>query len=97
MVSSYNQWLQETDIPKLFFYATPGAANKAEVEAVKAATQLPVLVSSGITIDNVADFTPCSDALIIGSWFKKDGHWANELDMERVERFMAFVGTHFNG
>ena len=25
IVASYNQWLQETDLPKLLFYATPGA------------------------------------------------------------------------
>ena len=28
-VAAYNQWLQETDLPKLFFYATPGGLVQA--------------------------------------------------------------------
>ncbi|MEM7371725.1 MAG: haloalkane dehalogenase [Bacteroidota bacterium] len=27
---SYSQWLQETEIPKLYFYVSPGVANKAD-------------------------------------------------------------------
>ena len=37
IISDYSQWLQETDIPKLFFYANPGAIIGEEgVEWVKA-------------------------------------------------------------
>ncbi len=30
-VRAYSQWLQESELPKLFFYVTPGAANKVDV------------------------------------------------------------------
>ena len=33
IVSNYSQWLQQTDIPKLFFRASPGAVINAEVAA----------------------------------------------------------------
>ena len=46
------------------------------------------MTGSGVTIDNLADYLKVSDALIVGSWFKKDGHWANEMDPERIKRFM---------
>ena len=52
---------------------------------------LPILVGSGVNIDNVAEYLPLSDALIVGSWFKKDGHWSNELEGDRVKRFMEKV------
>lgn len=31
IVSRYNQWLQETEIPKILFYANPGAITNASV------------------------------------------------------------------
>ena len=32
IITDYSQWLQQTDIPKLFFYATPGAIIDDEVK-----------------------------------------------------------------
>ncbi len=66
-----------------------GRESKAEeIEAVRYACKIPVMVGSGITIDNIGRYLPISDALIVGSHFKKGGHWANELDYERTARFM---------
>lgn len=52
---------------------------------------LPVIVGSGVTLENLAAYWSLSDALIVGSWFKKQGHWANALDADRVSRFMESV------
>lgn len=68
--------------------STGEKANIDELKAVKKACNLPVIVGSGITIDNVADYWNCCDAMIIGSHFKKDGHWANKLDAKRIQAFM---------
>ena len=36
MIKSYGEWLQESNVPKLFFYATPGAINQEDtVDYVK--------------------------------------------------------------
>jgi uncharacterized protein len=59
-----------------------------ELEAVRYACKIPVIVGSGITIDNIEKYFPISDALIVGSHFKKGGYWANELDYEKTSRFM---------
>jgi hypothetical protein len=71
--------------------STGAATDLAEIKAVKAAVNLPVLVGSGITLDNVADYLPICDGLIIGSWFKEDGHWSKPVSAERVRVFMEKV------
>ncbi len=71
--------------------ATASSAQPDEVMIAKKATNLPVMVGSGITVDNVEQFLPICDGMIIGSHFKKDGYWGNELDMERLNRFMDKV------
>ena len=68
--------------------ATGEAASADELRAVHAATRLPVLVGSGITADNLKTYLPLADAFIVGSHFKRDGHWANPLDPARVRRLL---------
>lgn len=51
---------------------------------------IPALIGSGVTYDNVEDYLK-ANAMIIGSYFKKGGHWANEVDPERVKRFMKKI------
>ncbi len=69
--------------------ATGEAASAEELRAVCAATKLPVLVGSGITADNLKTYLPLADAFIVGSSFKKGGHWANPLDPDRIRRLLG--------
>ena len=71
--------------------ATGAEADLEELERVKSAVNIPVLVGSGITIENVDRYLAMADALIVGSHFKKNGHWANGVDVQRVEQFMQKV------
>jgi membrane complex biogenesis BtpA family protein len=71
--------------------ATATAALPGDIENAKKATGLPTLVGSGVTIDNVEHYLPISDGLIIGSHFKKDGYWSNEIEEERLRAFMKRV------
>jgi predicted TIM-barrel enzyme len=50
-----------------------------------------VILGSGIDVDNIAAFYPAADGFIIGSFFKRDGCWANEVDPQRVEKLMEAV------
>ncbi|MEM1321936.1 MAG: BtpA/SgcQ family protein [Bacteroidota bacterium] len=70
--------------------ATGQQANLNELNQVQQAVDLPVLLGSGITLDNLAVCLQ-ADALIVGSWFKEKGHWANALSYDRVARFMDRV------
>lgn len=55
----------------------------------------PLLVGSGLTIDNAKELLPHCDGAIVGTWFKRDGDVAAEVDAARVKRlvklFRAFV------
>ena len=71
--------------------ATGKPAKIEDLKAVKEASQLPVLIGSGITPENLSDFFPLADGLIIGSYFKKGGYWENEPDLGRIGGFMDLV------
>jgi len=71
--------------------STGKSANMDEINAIKKACEIPVIVGSGVTIDNVSEYLSNSDALIVGSYFKKDGFWANALEQDKIARFMDEV------
>ncbi len=73
--------------------ATGTEANLEELQRVKTAVNIPVLVGSGVTMENVDRYLAAADALIIGSYFKHGGQWARSVDTERVEAFMAKVNA----
>jgi uncharacterized protein len=62
-----------------------------EVECVKAASALPVIIGSGITAANLEKYWPLADAFIVGSSLKKEGKWFNPPDQQRVAGFMEAV------
>lgn len=80
--------------------ATGEPTSVDELARVRAATELPVLVGSGVTPETVPELLRHADALIVGSWYKKDGLWSNPPDparagalAEAVERARAHPGS----
>lgn len=68
--------------------STGATVDSKELMQVKPQTKLPLLLGSGITIDNVVNYAPYCDGVIVGSHFKKKGYWKNEVDKDRVVAFM---------
>ncbi len=67
---------------------------EALVEDVKMASQstnLPILIGSGITVENIQNYWHFADAFIVGSWFKHEGSWKNSVSEKRVLKFMEKV------
>jgi membrane complex biogenesis BtpA family protein len=56
----------------------------AEVQAVATAVNIPTFIGSGLTPANISRY-PQSDGFIVGSSVKRDGHWANPIDPQRVQ------------
>lgn len=56
-----------------------------EIKSVKKNINIPVIAGSGITKENVKKYFNSCDALIIGSYFKKEGKWHNAIDPDRVK------------
>lgn len=48
-------------------------------------------LGSGLSKDNVRQLLSHADGAIVGSYFKKDGNWKNEIDSERTKAFMQEV------
>lgn len=53
--------------------------------------RVPVLVNTGATVENVAQFLSVADGVIVGSGLKRDGYTWNPVDERRVQEFVAAV------
>jgi len=60
-----------------------------EVTSVAGAVSVATLVGSGITTENIVQYSE-ADAFIVGSSIKKDGLWSNPVDSDRA---CALVNT----
>ena len=66
--------------------------DKNDLLKAKSATQLPVLIGSGMTSENIQDYLPLADGFIVGSYFRRNGKFLEVLEPERLDRFMqAFI------
>lgn len=61
------------------------------VESCKKKVSLPILLGSGVTSENTAELLASADGAIVGSYFKVNGNWKNEIDFERTRNFMKVV------
>jgi len=68
--------------------STGYAPAPGDLEKAREATALPVLVGSGAAPETMPELMARSDAVIVGSWFKRDGDWRNAPDADRVERLV---------
>jgi len=69
--------------------ATGKEADLNDLINAKKATKLPVAIGSGITDQNIDKFKSHADALIVGSWIKKDGDWKNSVDISKLQNLVA--------
>ena len=70
---------------------TGSAPSVEKVRQAKAMATRPILMGSGTTAKNVADFLEYADGAIVGSSLKVDGVGENPVDVERVRRYMEAV------
>lgn len=71
--------------------ATAGAPTDAEALRVvkSAAGEVPVFVNTGVRAENVGAQLSVADGAVVGTYFKKDGLFANAVDKSRVEELMT--------
>ncbi len=68
--------------------ATGEATSIVDIVEVKKNVKCPVLIGSGLTTENIEKYFNFADGFIVGSYFKRDGYWANEIDTSRVNKFV---------
>lgn len=71
--------------------ATGEPPRATDVEEAKSHCRIPVLLGSGVTPENVAEFYDAADGFIVGSYFKEHGLWSNTVEPARVERMVESV------
>jgi len=72
---------------------TGSPTSRKEIDEVRDGTNLPVIVGSGLSPDQVPALFAAADGAIVGQWLKVDGVWWNPVDPRRVEALMSAVKT----
>lgn len=66
------------------------------IAARKGASDAPLLIGSGVTLENVVDFMPSVDGVLVGTSLKGEGNVENAVDAARVravvDKVRGFVG-----
>ncbi|HYD01088.1 MAG TPA: BtpA/SgcQ family protein, partial [Phycisphaerales bacterium] len=62
---------------------TGDPASERDLAEARGACDLPVLVGSGVSPNNMAAMFAHADGLIVGSSLKRGGQWAGPLDAKR--------------
>jgi hypothetical protein len=70
---------------------TGDETNLDEIREIKNNTNLPVIIGSGLNINNAKDILSISDGAIVGSSLKENGNWWEPVSLEKVKKLMSKV------
>ncbi len=73
--------------------STSEEADIEELKRVCKTSDLPILIGSGITLDNIEKYWNYANGFIIGSYFKEDGKWQNTVSSYRLNSFIQHVSN----
>jgi membrane complex biogenesis BtpA family protein len=68
-----------------------------DVDIVRRNTDLPILIGSGATPENLPNVFSKVDGFIVGSYFKKNGKADNLVDKKRVKAFTDALAEQRKG
>lgn len=71
--------------------ATGSPADEKELTSLCGNTNVPILIGSGVTLENIDKYFSKANGLIIGSYFKEQGRWQLPLSKARVVDFMQKI------
>lgn len=71
--------------------ATGQETSPQEARELAGKLKTPLLIGSGVTKDNVDQYFNEAQAVIVGSHFKRNGEWQEEICDQNVERFVQRV------
>jgi membrane complex biogenesis BtpA family protein len=70
---------------------TGSPPERSDIELIRKVVNIPILIGSGLSVDNLSNLFPLVDGAIVGSYFKEEGVLHNPIDIERVKNFTAMV------
>ena len=72
-------------------FETGVAPTPEKVKEFSDSVNVPVLLGSGTTCENVQELLRYADGAIVGSYFKENNDWKKPVSLERTQRFMDRV------
>lgn len=81
----------DADVTIATGHRTGDATPVEEIEAVRAGTYLPVIIGSGLAVDNAERLMRVADGAIVGSSLKEGGVWWGRVDVDRVKALVEVV------
>ena len=82
---------QGGDVVIVTGFETGMAPTAEKVREIKNAVSIPVILGSGVTLENAKVLLGEADGAIVGSWFKVGNNWKNPVDYDRTFAFMQKV------
>lgn len=70
---------------------TGDATPISEVKGIQEAVSLPVIIGSGLTVENCRSIMSVADGAIVGSSVKEGGVWWEKISVERLKALMDIV------
>jgi membrane complex biogenesis BtpA family protein len=70
---------------------TGSSPTMSDIERIQKTVSVPVLIGSGLSLENADELFPLSDGAIVGSSFKKGGNWRNRVDFKPASDFMKKI------
>ena len=75
-------------------FETGVAPSPKKIKTIKEEVNIPVIIGSGVNLHNVKELFKYADGAIVGSEFKVNGCWKNELDKKRIEAFINSINKY---
>jgi membrane complex biogenesis BtpA family protein len=72
-------------------FETGKAPTIEKIKELSNVVQIPILIGSGTTKENVVEFLRIADGAIVGSNFKQNNDWKKPLDEKAIRKFMKMV------
>ena len=69
-------------------FETAQAPTPEKVKQFSENVNIPVIIGSGVTKENVRDLMKYSDGMIVGSYFKDNNNWKNDINESQVKEFV---------
>lgn len=62
-----------------------------DLKLLKDKVKIPLILGSGISDQNIERYYNLADGFIIGSYFKEDGYWENEISEKRIAALLNVI------
>lgn len=64
---------------------------REDIKRIRKVVNIPLIIGSGLSMENLQQLLPSSDGAVVGSYFKKDNCLSSTVDIDKVKSLMDEV------